>query len=223
MKTSTFAASLFTTLLLTGVASADVKHYKAFLDADHETITPVGLDGKAPSGEGDFTFDTDWSFNTESNTTLALPSGATIYNERLYVDGVTKWRGNANFLWRKSAMAAGVSAYYIGSFADSLATTTAANYALYGDEYIVHQYTGNADVYRYRVDEVTYFNAFGSYSFERGTHGALSDTSIRIGANNLTDEAPPVSSGNFGFGYTGAVHGALVPGRTFTFEFVKRF
>lgn len=173
---------------------------------------------------GDFLFDTEWSLNTENNTTLDVPGGVPIYNENLEVDGVSKWRGSANFVWRRAKWSAGLSAYYIGSFADSGAATTAELYEEYGrPNYIVHQYTGNADVYRYRVDDVIYFNAFGSYEFDPLAAGWLSDSSIRLGINNVTDEPPPVVSGNFGYGFNPRVHGALLPGRTFTLEFVKRF
>ncbi|MEJ0085072.1 MAG: TonB-dependent receptor [Pseudomonadota bacterium] len=173
---------------------------------------------------GDISFDTDWALVTESNTTLEVPGGAAIYTERLNVDGVSKWRGTTNITWRNAGWSAGASAYFIGSFADSLATTTAAQYEAFGEpDYIVHQYTGNSDVYRYRVEDILYFNAFGAYKFDESAGGALSDSSIRLGLINVTDEAPPVSSGNFGFGYSGRVHGALVAGRTVTIEFVKRF
>jgi len=173
---------------------------------------------------GEITFDTDWALVTESNTTLAVPGGAEIYTERLEVDGVSEWRGTTNFTWRKGGVSAGVSAYYIGPYADSLATTSAALYDSLGQpSYIIEQYTGNANVYRYKVEDVLYFNGFASYHVERDAGGWLSDSTFRFGVINATDEVPPVSSGNFGFGYSGSVHGALVAGRTYTLEYIKRF
>ena len=171
---------------------------------------------------GELTLNTDWSLVTKSHTTLDLPGGVTLYNERLNVDGVTKWRGSTTASWRNGDWAGGLSAYYIGSYADSLATTTAALYESLGrPDYIVKQYTGNATVYRYKVDDVLYFNGFGAYTFSAG--GWLNDSTVRLGIINLTDKEPPVSSGNFGFGYSGSVHGSLVAGRTWTLEFSKQF
>ena len=173
---------------------------------------------------GELTLNTDWSYVTKSYTTLDVPGGASIYTERLNVDGVSKWRGTTTATWRNGDWTGGVSAYYIGSFADSLATTTQALYESLGQpDYIVKQYTGNSNVYRYRVDDVLYFNGFGSYNFEGDSSRWLSGSTIRLGIINLTDEPPPVSAGNFGFGYSGRVHGALVAGRTFTVELSKRF
>ncbi len=173
---------------------------------------------------GEITFDTDWALVTESNTTLEVPGGVPIYTERLEVDGVSEWRGTTNLTWRNAGWSAGVSAYYIGPYADSLATTSASQYESLGQpSYIIEQYTGNTNVYRYKVEDVLYFNGFGSYHVERDTSGWLSDSTFRLGIINATDEQPPVSAGNFGFGYSGSVHGGLVAGRTFTLEYIKRF
>ena len=45
--------------------------------------------------------------------------------------------------------------------------TTYAAYAAAGDpNFIIPMYSGGAEVYRWRVPAVTYFNTFGAYSFD---------------------------------------------------------
>ena len=44
---------------------------------------------------------------------------------------------------------------------------------------------------------------------------------MRVGVNNLTDAAPPLGAG--AFGYNPAVHGGFLVGRTWTFELTKAF
>lgn len=173
---------------------------------------------------GNITLNTDWSYTTESNTTLNVPGGAPIYNERLNVNGVTRWRGTTTASWRKGKWSGGLSAYYIGSYADSGATTTQAIYESLGQpDYIVKQFTGGTHVYRYRVEDVLSFNAFGGYGFGSDGPRWLRNSTLRLGIINVADTAPPVSSGNFGFGYSGSVHGSLLAGRTWTFEMSKQF
>jgi len=173
---------------------------------------------------GDISISADATHTLRSSTTLNVPGGTTVYTERLNVDGTAEWRGSLTATWRNGGWAAGASAYYIGSFADSNATTTAAIYESLGrPDYIVPQYSGNANVYRYKVDDVLYFNAFGAYSFDSDKAPWLADSSIKLGIINLTDKAPPVSSGNFGFGYSSVVHSGLLQGRAFTLEVTKKF
>ena len=50
--------------------------------------------------------------------------------------------------------------------------------------------------------------------------GQCSD--IDVGVNNLTDAEPPLSAGNFGFGFN-TMHSMLVPGRTWTLQLTKQF
>lgn len=172
---------------------------------------------------GTLALNTDWSYIAKANTTQNVPGGASVYTEERYVNGVAKWRGSSTASWHFDAWAAGLSAYYIGSFADSNATTTAARYEELGRPgYIVQQFTGGNYVYRYKVEDVVYLNAFGSYSFGGEAGWLLANSTVRLGVNNLTDAEPPLSAGNFGFGFN-TMHTMLVPGRTWTMQFTKNF
>jgi hypothetical protein len=172
---------------------------------------------------GDIAISADATHVLRSYTVLDAPNTAPVYTERLDVDGNAEWRGSMTATWRNGGWGAGVSAYYIGSYADSNATTTAAIYEALGQpDYIVPQYSGNANVYRYQIDDVLYFNAFGSYAFE-SENMWLSGSNIKLGIINLSDEAPPVAAANFGYGYSVPVHSGLLQGRAFTLELVKKF
>lgn len=172
---------------------------------------------------GDISISADATHVLRSYTVLEAPGTAPVYTERLGVDGNAEWRGSMTATWRNGGWGAGISAYYIGSYADSNATTTAAMYASLGrPSYIVPQYSGNANVYRYKIDDVLYFNGFGSYSFDTD-NAWLSDSNLKVGIINLTDEAPPVAAANFGYGYSVPVHSGLLQGRAFTLELTKKF
>ncbi|HEY6643356.1 TonB-dependent receptor [Povalibacter sp.] len=176
-----------------------------------------------PTAIGDIAISADATHVLRSYTILNAPGTAPIYTERLDVDGNAEWRGSMTTTWRNGGWAAGVSAYYIGSYADSNATTTGTIYESLGrPNYIVPQYTGNANVYRYKIDDVLYFNAFGSYAFD-SDNTWLSGSNIKLGIINLSDEAPPVAAANFGYGYSVAVHSGLLQGRAFTLEMSKKF
>ena len=172
---------------------------------------------------GDVSISADATHVLRSHTILNVPGGGSVYTERLGVDGNAEWRGSMTATWRNGGWGAGVSAYYIGSYADSNATTTSAIYESLGrPSYIVPQYSGNANVYRYKIEDVLYFNAFGSYAFD-SDNTWLSDSNVKLGIINLTDEAPPVAAANFGYGYSTAVHSGLLQGRAFTLELTKKF
>lgn len=173
---------------------------------------------------GKLLFNSEWTYVTESNFTQDIPGGESIYNERLGLSGLSKWRGSTTVVWRADSWAFGLSAYYIGSFADTGASTTAAIYESLGQpNYIVPVHTGNTDAYYYKVEDVLYFNTFGSYTFAADTDSWFSNTTVRLGVNNFTNEAPPLAPANFGFGYNVGTHGSLVAGRTWSLELTKNF
>jgi iron complex outermembrane recepter protein len=136
---------------------------------------------------------------------------------RLGLQGATRWRGSVNLLWAKDDVwQAGVSAYYIGSYADETATISAATAASLGNP-----------SYIYRIDGVNYFriksslttNAFASYKFTFG--GPFDNTTVRLGVINLTNEAPPLSSDPAG--YDPAVYQSIAAGRTWSLRLTKDF
>jgi outer membrane receptor protein involved in Fe transport len=59
------------------------------------------------------------------------------------------------------------------------------------------------------------------YRFENRPSSWLGGTRVRLGVVNLTDKAPPISSG--GFGYNPGVSQSLLAGRSWSLELTKSF
>jgi len=171
---------------------------------------------------GRVNFSAEWTYSRRLYQ-ISRPSGsAPLFLERMNVDGATRWRGNATIAWHRGNWCAHASGYYIGAFADSGATTTAANYANLGaPNYLSRQFDSGGYLYRYVVHAVTSFNASIGYRFSAERAPFLARTSVRLGVVNLTDRQPPLTSG--AAGYSAAVHGALYAGRTFTGECTRSF
>jgi len=136
---------------------------------------------------------------------------------RLGLEGATRWRGSADLIWSfRDIWQAGISAYYIGSYADENAPLTAPQAAAVGSA-----------SYLYRIDGVSYFriksslsaNAFASYKFTNG--GFLNNATVRLGVINFTNEAPPLSSDPAG--YDPAVYQSMAEGRTWSVRLTKEF
>lgn len=164
---------------------------------------------------------TDWSYLIESNQTRTPPGAAPQYVERLNVGGTARWRGTGALTWRHRQWNGSLSAYYVGSFADT-STTTAALYTSLGEpNYISKQFDSGQFLYRFRVRDVTTFNAALGYRFTREARTWLRGTGIRLGVVNLTDREPPLTPG--AFGYSSSVHGSLFAGRTWTLELTRQF
>lgn len=165
---------------------------------------------------------TEWTYLIKSDVTRSPAGGSTTVSDRLGTNGTTRWRGSASLLWEKNRWSASVGAYYIGSFGDTGATTTATLYDSLGKpDYIVKQVDNSAYVYRYRVRDVVTFNASVGYSFGQERSVWLRNTKVKIGVINLTDREPPLASGAFGF--NSSVHGTLFAGRTWTLELSRKF
>ncbi len=85
---------------------------------------------------------------------------------RLGKSGATKWRGALNVSWSMDDVwSAGLSAYYIGEYADIGASMSAATYEQLGRPSYVYPIDG---VYFWKVDDSITFNAFGAYVHARG-------------------------------------------------------
>ena len=136
---------------------------------------------------------------------------------RLGFQGATRWRGDVNLIWSLlDVWQAGVSAYYIGSYADETASITDAVAATLGNP-----------SYLYRINNINYFrikssiqtNAFVSYKLKRA--GVFDNTTLRLGVVNLTNEAPPLSSDPAG--YDPAVYQSMAEGRAYSLRVTKDF
>lgn len=171
---------------------------------------------------GRFAVSTDWSYLIRTYQYRALAGSVPLMTERLDANGTTRWRGTGNVTWRNANWSAGVSGYYIGSYADGGATTTAAVYnSLGAPKYLSKQFSDGAYLYRYRVHDTVTFNGFVQHRFGTQASPLLRRSSIRLGVVNLTDKEPPLESGNFGF--STSVYGSLFQGRTWTVELTKQF
>ncbi len=175
-----------------------------------------------PLAIGQFAFQSDWAYTIKSISTSAPANLAPTINDNLNTDGVARWRGTTNLMWRRGAWSAGLAAYYYGATQDSGATTTEALYESLGrPEYIAKQFTGGRFVYRYVTKQSLSFNATIGYKFGPHASPLLRHTKVRLGIVNFTDEAPPLATG--GFGYNPSVSQNLVPGRTWTLDVTRTF
>lgn len=101
--------------------------------------------------------------------------------DRVELGGNPRWRGSATLTWRKGAYGAGMSARYVSMFLD-----TGADLDLNGDD--LPEY--------WQVEENWRVNLYADYRFELP---ALDTVSLRVGANNVLDEAPPLADESLGY------------------------
>ncbi|TQV86805.1 TonB-dependent receptor [Exilibacterium tricleocarpae] len=109
--------------------------------------------------------------------------------DQVEVDGNPEWRGSASLTWRKGPWSAAASARYVSGFFDTSVDDTDID--------------GDGEIDFFEVDSQTRFNAYVDF---RARFSTVEDrtTRIRLGVNNLTDEAPPLADQSRGF-YT-SVH-----------------
>jgi outer membrane receptor protein involved in Fe transport len=138
---------------------------------------------------------------------------------RLGKNGATKWRGSLNVYWSKDDIwSGGVSAYYIGDYADTSASINAATYESLGRPGYVFPIDG---VYYWKVDQTVTFNAFGAYTFAPEGDSWLSDVNLRVGVKNFTNEDAPLTTDVAG--YDSSVYNSVAAGRIWTLRLTKNF
>jgi outer membrane receptor protein involved in Fe transport len=164
----------------------------------------------------------EWSYLGRSTSTLAPANVDPTVNNELYADGAARVRSTTNILWDRGSWDAGLGIYHIGKTHDSGATTTQAIYESLGQpSYIEPFSTEGRTVYRLVIDPVVTYNLSVGYRLENPSVGWLGDTRVRLGVANLTDEAPPLASGSFG--YDPSVNQSLLNGRTWSVQLTSRF
>ena len=133
----------------------------------------------------------------EANAAGLLGTGITISQagSQVAVNGNPEWRMSANLTWRKGPVSMGVLANYVSPVTDT------------GTALVNGQF--------YELADVTTVNAYAQYRTEG--EGLLGGTRFRVGARNLFDKQPPLSSSNYGF--LGSLHDAV--GRFVYFELSK--
>jgi len=138
---------------------------------------------------------------------------------RLGKNGATRWRGSLNLYWSKDdTWSAGLSAYYIGEYADTGASINAATYESLNRPDYVYPIDG---VYFWKVEDSITFNAFGAYTFDPSGDSWLADVNVRIGVKNLTNEDTPLTTDNAG--YDSSVYNSVAMGRVWTLRLTKNF
>jgi outer membrane receptor protein involved in Fe transport len=138
---------------------------------------------------------------------------------RLGKNGATKWRGAVNLFWSKDDIwSAGLSAYYIGEYADTSASINAATYAQLNQPSYIFPIDG---IYYWKVDDSVTFNAFGAYTFAPDGDSLLSDVNLRVGVKNLTNEDAPLTTDPAG--YDSGVYNSVAMGRVWTLRLTKNF
>ncbi len=163
---------------------------------------------------GRFGVTTDWSYIDKYDRVGGyLGDVATLVG----VDGLPHLRGSMALNWSLGEWAAGLSGYYIGSFADTAATITDPAFQALGDPSYVKTIDG---VHYWKVDSSVTFNAFVSKTFMSDNEW-LNGIAVRLGVRNLTNEKPPLNSSPGGYDPT--VYSAVAAGRGWTVRFSKQF
>jgi outer membrane receptor protein involved in Fe transport len=171
---------------------------------------------------GRVSFNSDWAYLRKSYTIQAPPNATPVRTDRININGASRWRGTTTASWRLKQWTAGLSAYYIGAFADTGATTTQAVFDTLGHpSYLVRQFTAGSYSYYYKVRDSITYNAFASYHFSARSMTWLKSTTLRLGVINVFDTPPPLASG--ATGYSTSVYGNLIAGRTWTIDITKQF
>ncbi len=164
---------------------------------------------------GNLQFISDWTYLDKYQR--RSQAGAPLQH-RLGLEGATRWRGNVNLIWNKDDVwGAGISAYYIGAYADENASIPTATYLALGKPTYVYSIDG---INYFRIKSSITTNAFVSYKLSRQA-SLLDDTTLRLGVINLTNEAPPLSSDVSG--YDPAVYQSMAIGRTWSLRLTKQF
>jgi len=194
--------------------------------SDHEGVD-LGLRYVLPKLPfGTIVLNSEWAYLVKSRSVQRPANQAAIENNDLNVNGASRWRGTSNVTWRRGAWTTNLGAYYVGPSQDSgavlPAATAAATYDSLGQPaYIAKHFTGGAFVYRYLTPSTITYHLSVGYRFGASASPWFRDTRLRVGVVNLSDQAPPLATG--GFGYSPGVSQNLLAGRSWSLELTKAF
>lgn len=162
---------------------------------------------------GKVSFSTDWTYLDKFTQTGGLSGVSSVL---LGADGNTRLRGSAALSWSYETWAAGLSAYYIGDYAD----TSAVFAPTAGDTSVPNYVKTVGGVKYWKVDDNITFNAFVSKTLV--SESKLFDgMTVRVGVKNLLNEEPPLSPDIAG--YDAEVYNSIAMGRTWTLRLNKSF
>jgi outer membrane receptor protein involved in Fe transport len=201
-----------------GLAAAGTLYNTYLPFANLASATEDGIDFnityKTPMfsfGRFQFISDSAWLADFQRRQTSTGP-----IQHYIGLQGASRWRANANLLWYYNGWSAGVSAYYIGAYADQNATIGTSSLANVPSNTV---YTIDG-IHYWKVASSITENAFMSYSFST-TNRILDGGTVRVGVNNLTNRAPPLTSD--AAGYDPTVYQSLAQGRVWSLSLTKKF
>ena len=188
-----------------------------FTNADKQTVAgyDFNITYNMPAFDwGKVTFSTDWTYLDKFTQTGGLTGVSSVL---LGADGNTRLRGSAALSWSYETWAAGLSAYYIGEYADTAAVFTPDS-----------TWDGNLPSYVKTVGGTNYWKTKDNLTFNAFVAKTLvSDSkifdgmSVRLGVKNLFNEEPPLSPDVAG--YDAEVYNSIAVGRTWTLRLSKSF
>ena len=162
---------------------------------------------------GKVTVSTDWTYLDKFTQTGGLTGVSSVL---LGADGNTRLRGSAALSWSLDTWSAGLSAYYIGEYADTSATFSPTA----GDTAIPNYVKTVGGVNYWKVDDNVTFNAFASKTIVSDSK-IFDGMTVRVGVKNMFNEAPPLSPDVAG--YDAEVYNSIAVGRTWTLRLAKSF
>jgi outer membrane receptor protein involved in Fe transport len=170
---------------------------------------------------GNITVSTTWTYLNDFHAYNAPGEPRTDLRWSNATGGATpKWRGSAAVTWRRNAWSAGLSAYYIGNYSETGATTTLTTWDSLGrPNYIAPFFTVGNTQYRYVVADSISYNTYVSYRI-RAKGSWFNDTTIRVGVINLFEAIPPLSADSRG--YDPGVYNQMARGRSWSVQVTKR-
>jgi outer membrane receptor protein involved in Fe transport len=176
-----------------------------------------------PLSIGQFTVSAGWTYLEDFHAYTARGAPRTEYrngNGEAVGGATPPWRGTTSLVWRHKQWAAGFAHYYVGSYTDVNATTTAATWESLGrPSYIKPVWTDGAWSYRYVVHGSHSSNVFVGHRFvakSRWFNGA----SLRVGVNNLFDAKPPLAADSRG--YEAGLYNVVARGRSYSLQVTKK-
>ncbi len=189
--------------------------------SDHEGVD-LGLRYVLPKLPfGNVVLNSEWAYLVKSRSVQRPANQPVTESNDLDVNGVSRWRGTTNVSWRRGAWTSNLGAYYVGPSQDGASTNQAVWESLGRPAYIARHFTAGQFVYRYIVASTITYNASLGYRFGADASRWLRGSRVQVGIANLTDQAPPIASG--GFGYSPGVSQNLLAGRTWSLELTKAF
>jgi outer membrane receptor protein involved in Fe transport len=171
---------------------------------------------------GSFRFSTDWTYLMRSYYISNVPGVGEIFQDRMNQTAVTRWKGTSTLTWRKGSWEANVGAFFVGRFAATNASTTAATYAALGNPDWIQKTFSNGSYNYWPVEKsTTSYNLGVSHAFAHQANAFIRDTTVRLGVINVFDLKPPLAPSNIGFDTSAYLQTAI--GRQFTFEMSRQF